>query len=63
VPYNNIYKDKLGEHGSYGGSIDNGAIKGKGSAEFVDTGASQYYPDTKGEIDSYDEPSYYSSIN
>jgi hypothetical protein len=63
VPYNNIYKDKLGQHESYGGPIYNGALKGKGHAEYVDTGASKYYPDTTGEIDTYDEPNYYSSIN
>jgi hypothetical protein len=63
VPYNNFHKDKLGQHGSYGGPIYHGAVKGKGYAEYVDTGASKYYPDTAGEIDNYDEPHYYSSIN
>lgn len=63
VPYNNIYKDKVGEHVSDGGPIHTGALKGKGYAEYVDTGASEYYPDIKAEIDTYDEPIYYSSIN
>jgi hypothetical protein len=61
VPYSNLYKDKLGQ--SVGDSIYNGAIKGKGYAEYVDTGASNYYSDKTGEIDTFDEPNYYSSIN
>ncbi|PNF35058.1 hypothetical protein B7P43_G09459 [Cryptotermes secundus] len=63
VPYTNIYKDKLGEQGAYDGPIHDGELKGKGYAEYIDTGASEYYPETRAEIDNYDEPNYYSSIN
>jgi hypothetical protein len=63
VPYNNFYKDGLGQSGSVGDPIHNGARTGKGYAEYIDTGASNYYSGNRGEINRYDEPSYYSSIN
>jgi hypothetical protein len=63
VPYNNVYKDKLEQHAPYGSSIHDGALKGKGYAEYVDTGASNYYPYIREEIDNYDDTNYYSSIN
>ena len=63
VPYNNFYKGKTGESGSVGHSTYDGAIKGKGYAEYLDAGASNYYPYLEGQIAYYDEPSYYSFGN
>ena len=40
VPYNNFYKGKSGQSGSIGASTYDGAIKGKGYAEYLDAGAS-----------------------
>jgi hypothetical protein len=63
VPYNSFYKDRVGPSGSVDDPIYNGARTGKGYAEYIDTGASNYYSGKGGVINRYDEPSYYSSIN
>jgi len=63
VPYNNFYKGKSGQSGSIGASTYDGAIKGKGYAEYLDAGASNYYPYQEGQIDYYEEPSYHSFSN
>jgi hypothetical protein len=63
VPYNNFYKGKAGQSASIGASPYDGAIKGKGYAEYLDAGASNYYPQQGGQIAYYDEPNYYSFIN
>jgi hypothetical protein len=65
VPYNNFYKGKSGQTGSIGASTYGGAgaIKGHGYAEYLDAGASNYYPYQEGQTDYYDEPSYYSFSN
>jgi hypothetical protein len=58
VPYNNIYKDKLGQQEPYGGPIHNVVLKGKGSAEYVDAGPTKYFPHAREEIDNYDDTNY-----
>lgn len=62
VPYNNFYKDKSGQSGAIDAPTY-GVAKGKGYAEYLDAGASNYYPYQEDQTGYYIEPRYYSFVD